>query len=310
MGISGSDVARDAAAVVLMDDNFASIVVGVREGRTIFDNLTKTIAYTCTHLWPEAVPVILTLAFGFPLALSAMLILTIDLFTELPPAISLAYEPSEDDVMSRPPRNARTDRLVTKQVVMYVLTQAGVIETLCCLMGYFLVFAHYGIPASSLYNSTYFQPGSEDMPEFAGCLHLSDRPNNGHGVEGFPQGQVCYTRSEQQLVLRQAQTCYFALLTTAQMAHIWLCKARSRPLWQHGAFRNQITLYGVAVELCLIVLIIFPPFLNDFLTSLPFPPHLWPLLFVAPIALSIWQEGRKMYVQRYPNSWIAAYVHW
>jgi sodium/potassium-transporting ATPase subunit alpha len=172
MGINGSDVARDAAAVILMvsqraalecsvtllylsftsachsalfsivaqDDNFASIVVGVREGRTIFDNLTKTIAYTCTHMLPEALPVLLTLALGLPLALSSMLILTIDLFTEMAPAISLAYEPSEADVMRRPPRNSKTDRLVTKQVALYCLTQAGVIEAACALLGYFLVF--------------------------------------------------------------------------------------------------------------------------------------------------------------------------
>jgi len=75
-----------------MDDNFASVVVGIREGRTIFDNLSKTIAYTVTHMFPEVFPVLLNLAVGFPLGLSALLILTIDLGTELAPAISLAYE--------------------------------------------------------------------------------------------------------------------------------------------------------------------------------------------------------------------------
>lgn len=92
MGISGSDVARDAADVILMDDDFSSIVVGVKEGRTIFDNLTKTIAYTVSHLIPEAVPVLLNLAFNYPLAMSSLMILVIDLGTELAPAVSLAYE--------------------------------------------------------------------------------------------------------------------------------------------------------------------------------------------------------------------------
>jgi sodium/potassium-transporting ATPase subunit alpha len=293
---------------VCQDDNFASIVVGVREGRTIFDNLTKTIAYTCTHLNPEVAPVIMTLAFGFPLALSAMLLLTIDLFTELPPAISLAYEPSEADVMARPPRNAKTDRLVTWQVALYVVTQAGIIESLCCLLGYFAVFEFYGMSPSSLWMTKYFQgPNSPDMPDFPGCRHLPANPNEGSAM---PLGSVCFTNSEQETVLRQAQTCYFAMVTTAQMAHIWLCKTRSVPLLRHGPFRNSITLWGVGLELCLILLIIFSPSSHQLLTSEPFPPRFWALTLVAPALLLIWQEGRKWYVMKRPNSWIAKKVHW
>lgn len=93
MGISGSAVARDAAHVVLMDDDFASIVVGIRQGRTIFANLKKTVNYTLTHTFPEAFPLIFSLVFGFPLGLSSILIMFTDLGTEMVPGISLAYEP-------------------------------------------------------------------------------------------------------------------------------------------------------------------------------------------------------------------------
>lgn len=92
MGISGSDVARAAADVVLIDDEMASLVIGIREGRTIFDNLMKTIAYTITHLVPETLPVLIYLCIGIPSGLSSIQILSIDLGTELAPAISLAYE--------------------------------------------------------------------------------------------------------------------------------------------------------------------------------------------------------------------------
>jgi sodium/potassium-transporting ATPase subunit alpha len=343
MGINGSDVARDAAAIILMvckgnlklhvnsellgrklfgqslmrccclltiafqDDNFASIVVGVREGRTIFDNLTKTIAYTCTHLWPEAVPLLLTLAFGFPLALSALLCLTIDLFTELPPAISLAYEPSEADVMSRPPRNNKTDRLVSSQVALYVLTQAGVIEAACGLLGFFAVFWFYGMRPGDLFMTPYFRDGANDMPKFAGCHGLDSSTRLGSGI---PVGTACYTASEQNQVLRQAQTCYFVILTTSQMIHIFLCKTRNATVWSHGILRNGMTLWGVLVEICLVSLFIFPPFSQEILTSLPFPPRFWLLIVLAPILLTIWQEGRKKYVQRYPDSFVARRIHW
>ena len=89
---------------MLQDDNFASIVGSIEEGRLLFDNLKKTIAYTLTHLWPEVVPVILNLVFGFPLALTALQVLSIDLGTEMAPAISLAYEPAERDIMKKKPR--------------------------------------------------------------------------------------------------------------------------------------------------------------------------------------------------------------
>ena len=138
-------------------------------------------------------------------------------------------------------------------------------------------------------------------------MHLADQS---HGGSGMPLGSVCYTSAEQDRVLRQAQTCYFALLTTAQMAHVWLCKARTASVWRHGIFRNDMTIWGVIIEACLIIAIIFPPFMNDFLTSHPFPPKFWALTLVAPAALFLWQEGRKLYVQRHPHSFIARYIHW
>jgi sodium/potassium-transporting ATPase subunit alpha len=77
-----SEVAREAADVILLDDNFASLVMAITEGRVLYDNLKKTIAYTLAHIAPETIAVIFTLAFGMPLGLGALLVLSIDLFTE------------------------------------------------------------------------------------------------------------------------------------------------------------------------------------------------------------------------------------
>lgn len=82
MGIAGNEVAKAAADMILMDDNFASIVLGIQTGRVLFDNLKKSIAYTLTHLLPELVPIAMSLAGGMPQGMNSLEILTIDLFTE------------------------------------------------------------------------------------------------------------------------------------------------------------------------------------------------------------------------------------
>eukprot|EP00741_Cyanophora_paradoxa_P011220 tig00020554_g10840.t1 len=92
MGICGSDVSKEAADIILMDDSFGSIVAGIEEGRTIFDNLKKSIAYTLTHLGPEILPFLVAIAGNVPAMLASILILFIDLLTEMVPASSLAYE--------------------------------------------------------------------------------------------------------------------------------------------------------------------------------------------------------------------------
>merc|ERR1711962_586403 len=92
MGIAGSDVSKQAADMILLDDNFASIVTGVEEGRLIFDNLKKSIAYTLTSNIPEIAPFLFNQTVGLPLPLTTVMILLVDLGTDLAPAISMAYE--------------------------------------------------------------------------------------------------------------------------------------------------------------------------------------------------------------------------
>ncbi len=121
MGIAGSDVSKEAADMILLDDNFASIVTGVEEGRIIFDNLKKSIAYSITSNIPELTPYLLYVIVRVPLALGTITGLLIDLGTDILPAISCAYEAAERDIMSRKPRNPRTDNLVNGRWVLIFL---------------------------------------------------------------------------------------------------------------------------------------------------------------------------------------------
>merc|ERR1711976_493061 len=128
MGITGSEVAKDSAYMLLLDDNFSSIVNGVEEGRLIFDNLKKSIAYTLSSNIPEILPFILYILVHVPLPLSTVLILCIDLGTDMVPAISFAYENPELDIMERYPRNSQRDHLVNAKLISFAYLQVGITQ--------------------------------------------------------------------------------------------------------------------------------------------------------------------------------------
>lgn len=107
--------------MILMDDNFASIVKGIEEGRLIFANLKKSIAYTLTSNIPEIVPFLCQITLRIPLPLTTIMILCIDLGTDMLPAISFAYENSESDIMKQPPRNRHVRTVEMAYLVAVVL---------------------------------------------------------------------------------------------------------------------------------------------------------------------------------------------
>merc|ERR1719232_139075 len=144
MGITGTEVAKEAADMILLDDNFASIVTGVEEGRLIFDNLKKSIAYTLTSNIPEIAPFLLFQTIAIPLPLSTVMILLVDLGTDLAPAISMAYEGRESDIMQRKPRDPAIHKLVTMRLISFAYLQIGMLQALAGFYAYFTVLHGFG----------------------------------------------------------------------------------------------------------------------------------------------------------------------
>ncbi|MCK9152323.1 cation-translocating P-type ATPase [Methanobacterium alcaliphilum] len=143
MGITGTDVAKEASDMVLTDDNFASIVAAIKEGRTIYENIRKFITYIFAHETAEIIPFVLMVIFKIPLPITVMQILAIDLGTDTLPALALGKGPSEADVMDRPPR-PRSERLLNLPVILRGYIFLGIVEAVLVISGYFWVLYRAG----------------------------------------------------------------------------------------------------------------------------------------------------------------------
>ncbi|MBK5094031.1 MAG: cation-transporting P-type ATPase, partial [Actinobacteria bacterium] len=139
MGIAGTDVAKDAAEMILTDDNFASIVHAVEEGRAVYDNIKRFVTYILASNIPEIIPFLLFVIAKIPLPLTVMQILAVDLGTDLVPALALGTEAPEPGIMKRPPRSQK-ERLLSLKVLGRAYGFLGPIEGFCSLAAYFFVY--------------------------------------------------------------------------------------------------------------------------------------------------------------------------
>jgi len=150
MGISGTDVAKEAADMILTDDNFASIVSAIEEGRAVYDNIRRFVTYIFTSNIPEIVPFLLLVIFRIPLALTIMQILAIDLGTDMLPALALGTERPEPGIMNRPPR-PRSERLLNRKVLARAYLFLGPIQAAACMSAfYYLYYTHGWRPGMAL----------------------------------------------------------------------------------------------------------------------------------------------------------------
>jgi len=155
MGIAGTDVAKEASNMVLLDDNFATIVNAVEEGRTVYENIKKFLTYIFASNIPEAVPYLSYILFNIPLPLTILQILLVDLGTDMLPALALGAEKPTPGVMQRPPRKVN-ERLLNFPLVARAYLFLGPIEAAACMFGFFWVLNTGGwtwgtmLPASNV----------------------------------------------------------------------------------------------------------------------------------------------------------------
>jgi len=279
MGITGSDISKEAADMILLDDNFSSIVAGVEEGRLIFDNLKKSIAYTLEHLTSEVVPFLLFFVAEIPLPLTTVLILCIDLGTDLFPAISCAYEEAESDIMSRPPRNPNKDKLVGWRLFFFAYLQIGLIQVSGVMFTYFYVFRRLGYPASMLVGSGKdWKDDTITGPEF-----------------DFT------TSAQRDADTKTVQTAVFLAIVIVQWGGLLVCKTRKLSLFQQG-LRNKAINYSLIAETLIAIFLIYCPGVCDVTgTDRFFPGEFWwpPMPFS--LLVIVYDEVRKYIIRHNPG---------
>ncbi|XP_066495359.1 potassium-transporting ATPase alpha chain 2 [Tiliqua scincoides] len=284
MGIAGSDAAKNAADMILLDDNFASIVTGVEEGRLIFDNLKKTIAYTLTKNIAELCPFLIYIITSIPLPIGTITILFIDLGTDIIPSVALAYEKAESDIMKRKPRHKKRDRLVNEELAVYSYLQIGIIQTIGAFLTYFTVYAQQGWLPYTLLN---IRVRWED--------EFNDDLVDSYGQE--------WTFAQRRLLQYHGSTAFFVSITIEQVADLIIRKTRRNSIFQQGLFRNKAIFVGMFSQFS-IALILCYGFGHDYI--LHFTPLRVQYWFTAvPFAIFIWvyDEIRKLLIRRYPGSW-------
>ncbi|MEQ1794254.1 MAG: cation-transporting P-type ATPase [Nitrospira sp.] len=143
MGIAGTDVAKETADIILLDDNFATIVSAIEEGRAVYENIRKFTSYVLASNVPEVIPYLGYGFFGIPLALTIPQVLAVDLGTDMIPALGLGTERPVADIMDIPPR-PRTERILNLPLLLRAYLFLGLIEAVVAMSGFFLYLTSQG----------------------------------------------------------------------------------------------------------------------------------------------------------------------
>ncbi|MDX9992493.1 MAG: cation-transporting P-type ATPase [Anaerolineales bacterium] len=248
MGLVGTDVAKEAADIILTDDNFGAIISAIEEGRAIYDNIRKFMTYIFSSNVPEVMPFIISASLpGIPLALGVKQILAIDLGTDLFPALALGSEPPEPDVMLYPPRK-RDQRLLDNNLLLRAFLWLGMIEAVLCFGGFFAVYLFSGNAAA------------------LGALPwLAQLP-----IPAFFATPLSVANAQ-----IMAVTVFHAGVVMAQVGNAFACRSEINRNSKLGWASNRFLLFGILAEIVSIFLLVYFPPLADAFEHQAIPARFW-----------------------------------
>ncbi len=255
MGLAGTDVAKEAADMILTDDNFASIVNAVEEGRAVYNNIRKFSTYILNSNMPEAIPCIFYLFSRgtIPLPLTVMQVLAIDLGTDMVPAIALGTELPEHGIMDRPPR-PKKESLLNKQLMIRAFLWLGVLESAFAMISFFFLYHQFGWPSVPMLSS--------------GSIYMA------------------------------ATTMTLASIVFCQIGMVFNCRTERESVFKVGIFKNRMVLVGIAVELSLLCILIYAPFMHKLFNTAPLGLKDWAFLAIWPPVILLLEELRKAFLRK------------
>ncbi len=234
MGITGTDVARESADMILMDDNFASIVNGIEQGRSVFDNLQKFNVYVFTHNWAELATFIAFVLLQTPLPLAVLGVLLIDLILDIPPSLALTLEPPESGIMDRPPRKKENRLFNIKS-----LARSGYI-------GLFI-----------------------GMFALLWCFYVWSQ-------SGWSIGQ---TSIADHMVYLKGTTMVIVGIMAGQLGMLIATRTNVRSTFSVSLRHNKWLLIAIAVELLILLVVVYIPFFGPIFNTVSISPVDWFLLY-------------------------------
>jgi len=272
MGIAGTDVSKEAADMILTDDNFASIVNAIEEGRAVFDNIRRFVTYIFASNIPEIVPVIVWFIFDIPIAMTVMQILAVDLGTDMIPALALGTELPEPGVMQKPPRS-RGERLLNWRVFLRAYFFLGPLQTAACYVGFFFVWFSNGYGINQMVNIGKLDPAQL--------------------LTGVGQAAKFTT------VYLLSTTAFHVGVITTQIGNAFAVRTTRDSVFKVGLFSNRFLLWGILIEIMGILTLVYVSPFQQWFNHAPVGLNVWLLMFAFVPTLWIADEIRKFIVRKY-----------
>ena len=259
MGLSGTDVSREAATMILLDDSFASIIKAVEQGRGVYANVKKMVTYIFSHNMAELFPYVFAALAGVGLVpLGALQVLAIDLGSDVLPGLALGTEKPEPGVMNLPPR-PRSERLLSRPTLRRV-AYIGAIQSFFAVTGFLYVLLSHGWTWG---DSSWMNPAS---PHYA--------------------------------IYREALTMTQAAIVFGQVANGFGCRTERESLFKVGLFTNRFLVIGELVGIGIILAISYVPFVANIFKTGPLTLADWVFLVISAVVLFFAEEARKWLLRR------------
>ncbi|KAL0489076.1 sodium/potassium-transporting ATPase subunit alpha [Acrasis kona] len=284
---SGSEVAREAASIVLTDSKFSSIVAGIENGRMVFDNMKKVVLYLLpAGTFAELLPFFANVYFGVPIMLSAFLMIMIALGTDIAPSLAMIYEQAEADLMDRMPRSRTGEKMVNLRLMFHAYFITGITEVIGCFIMWFTFM--------------YLEGGLKPM-DLIWCY------------QKWTDGYKGKTQAELDDLLFRGQCVYFVTLVTMQMFNLLATRTRRLSFFQHSPFNkangNPLIFPAIGVSMIFCVLIVHLPIIQSIFNTRAIPVMYWFIPIGWGVLYFVIDELRKVLVRSLPW-WFARRIFW